>query len=102
MDASEGELGARPRPSARWTTFPVVIVLIMLALSALYALTFSRMLYVSLMEQVIAVDFHPPRYAPHVHYHNGVEWLLIVGPALLGWIGVIGCISYLIRHWRAR
>lgn len=102
MESREGEFEAT-RHNLNW--FPeltVAIAIVLLVLSVLYAITFSRMLYISLMEQVIAVDLHPPRYAPHVHYHNGVEWVLIVGPALLGWVGIVGCLTFLVRRWRNR
>jgi hypothetical protein len=79
--------------------FGAAMALVLLFVSLAYALTFSHMVHVSLMEQVFAVDRHPPRFAPHVHYHHPVEWLLILAPAALGWVGTIGSAVYLARHW---
>ena len=79
--------------------FGVVIALALLFVSLAYALTFSHMVHVSLMEQVFAVDPHPPRFAPHVHYHHPVEWFLLFAPATLGWLGTLGSGVYLARHW---
>ena len=80
-------------------SFPVVITAVMLALSLLYALTFSYMLELSLQEQLFATAGPMPRYAGPVHHHNAVEWALIVGPAVAGWLGICFCSTLLARRW---
>jgi hypothetical protein len=77
---------------------PVIVALIVLFLSVLYVGTFGYMLQVSLVEQVLAPDHHPPRYAPHVHYHNPAEWALIVGPLALGLTAGAMSLRYLARR----
>ncbi|HYY88468.1 MAG TPA: hypothetical protein VFA49_06725, partial [Chloroflexota bacterium] len=59
------------------------------------------MVYVSLLEEVFAINPDPPRYAVPTHFHNSIEWLLITTPALLGLGGTAGSASYLLRR-RAR
>ncbi len=85
-------------------TFEVKLALLVLGLSLLYAVTFSQLVYVSLMEQVIAPDLHPPRYAYPPHFHSAAEWVLLLGPAGLGWAGVVGSLAYLGRRalWGGR
>jgi hypothetical protein len=80
-------------------SLPVVIGLIMLVLSLLYALTFTYMLNVSVDEQLVPSPGPAPRYAGPVHRHNGTEWVLIVGPALLGWLGTGFSTTFLVRRW---
>jgi hypothetical protein len=80
-------------------SLPVVIGTIMLVLSLLYALTFTYMLYVSADEQLVPSPGPPPRYSGPVHRHNGTEWVLIVGPALLGWLGTGFSGTFLVRRW---
>ena len=76
----------------------VVVSTIMLVLSLLYALTFTYMLYVSADEQLLPSQDPMPRYAGPVHRHNGTEWVLIVGPALLGWLGTGFSATFLLRR----
>ena len=80
-------------------SLPVVVGTIMLILSLLYALTFTYMLYVSADEQLLSPPGSLPRYAGPVHRHNGAEWVLIVGPALLGWLGTGFSATFLLRRW---
>lgn len=80
-------------------SFSVTISLIVLGLSLLYLATFGFMLYVSLREQVFLPPAHLPRYAGVPHYHNPVEWVLIVLPVLAGSVGTAGCGAYLFRRW---
>jgi hypothetical protein len=77
----------------------VTVTWIVLVLSALYALTFSYMLYLSLEEQVFATARALPRYAGPMHHHNAAEWVLIVLPALAGWVGVGFSTTCLTRRW---
>ncbi len=77
----------------------VRLALLVLALSIVYALVFSHMVYVSLIEQVVAPDLHPPRYAAPIHYHNAIEWVLLTFPAVAGWLGMATSAAYLVRHW---
>ena len=79
-------------------SFGVALALVVLLLSVGYTVIFGHMLYVSLEEQVWHVDPHPPRYAPHVHFHSGIEWLLITLPVLLGLLGIVGSAGYLLRR----
>ena len=76
------------------------VALLVLVLSIMYALMFGYMVYVSLMEEVFAINPDPPRYAIPTHFHNYVEWLLITTPALLGLGGTGGSIAYLLRRRR--
>jgi hypothetical protein len=80
-------------------SLPAVVTTIMLVLSLLYALTFTYMLYVSIDEQLVPTPGPLPRYAGPVHHHNGVEWILIVGPAMLGWLGSGFSATFLARRW---
>jgi hypothetical protein len=75
-----------------------LIALITLLLSLLYALLFSRMVFDSLMEQVFSTHSHLPRYAGPTHYHNAIEWFLLLFPAATGWIGAVGSLAYLGRR----
>src|SRR5205823_5958787 len=90
---------ARSERSDRWQLpLGVVVAVVVLVLSALYALTFSHMLYLSLAEQVFPHDHALPRYAGSIHYHNSVEWVLLVIPALIGWLGLAGSLVFLGRY----
>ncbi len=84
----------RGLPTGMW------VALLILGLSVLYAALFGYMVYVSLLEEVFAVNPNPPRYAIPTHFHNYVEWLLITTPALAGLAGTAGSASYLIRRRR--
>ena len=104
MDHSMESSGGADRELAgsdlQWhVPFDVAMALALLFISLAYALTFSHMVHVSLVEQVFAVDPHPPRFAPHVHYHHPVEWFLLFAPATLGWLGTVGSAVYLARQW---
>lgn len=100
MRPADGELNAAGLGPARWRpSLAVLIALIALLLSLLYALVFSRMVFDSLMEQVFTTHTHLPRYAGSTHYHNSIEWLLLVFPALVGWVGTFRSLAYLGRRW---
>ena len=86
--------GWRGLPTGMW------VALLVLGLSVLYAAMFGYMVYVSLLEEVFAVNPDPPRYAVPTHFHNYVEWLLIATPALAGLGGMAGSVSYLVRRRR--
>ena len=95
------EADSEMAPSERdwWTPpFSVTIALVILILSVLYALTFGHMVYDSLMEQVIAPNFNLPRYAGHIHYHNQVEWFLLVSPIVIGLVGIVGSLGFLTQR----
>src|SRR3712207_1456176 len=103
MQSSNSEPGGaaagrrRPAPS-----FPVVIALVILGLSLAYALLFSRLVYISLTEQHWDVAQFRYRYEGPVHFHNSAEWFLLAMPALIGWLGILGCLSFLMARWRRR
>lgn len=82
--------------------FDVGLAVGTLVLSLLYAFVFSGMVYTSLIDLVVTPHLHSPRYAGQVHYHNPIEWLLIVGPMVVASIGVAGSCWYLARRWFAR
>ena len=67
----------------------------MLALSLLYAVTFSRLVYISLVDHVMRESVVLPRFAQPPHEHNVLEWILLVLPVALGWVGVVGCTVFL-------
>ena len=79
-------------------SFPVVVALLVLCLSLAYTLLFGRMVFDSLMEQVIFPHWHLPRYAGLPHSHNLVEWVLLVFPLLISLVGVVGSLGYLMRR----
>jgi hypothetical protein len=76
------------------------VALLVLVLSVMYSLMFGYMVYVSLLEEVFAVNPDPPRYAIPTHFHNSIEWMLIATPALIGLGGTAGSIAYLLRRRR--
>ncbi len=80
-------------------SFATKLVLLVLGISALYAAVFSHLVYISLIEQVFSPHTHLPRYAGPVHYHNSVEWLLLIFPMVMGWAGVVISLRYLIQRW---
>src|SRR5437879_267594 len=87
--------------SSFWSpSFPVVMAAVVFVLSTLYALTFSHMVYLSLAEQVFPHEHGFPRYAGPPHYHNSVEWALLVAPAAIGWLGLVGSLIFLTRRAR--
>ena len=86
--------GWRGLPTGMW------VALLVLGLSVLYAAMFGYMVYVSLLEEVFAINPDPPRYAIPTHFHNSIEWLLITTPALAGLAGTAGSVSYLLRRRR--
>jgi len=79
----------------RGTSFEVKLALLVLLLSVLYAVVFSNLVYASLMEQHFHVGQPLPRYATPPHLHNGAEWVLLVGPAAIGWVAALGSACYL-------
>ena len=74
--------------------FPTWMALVVLLLSLFYAVGFSGLVYFSLLEE------HSARHALEagIHVHNPIEWALLYGPALLGWLGVLASLNYLARH----
>ncbi|MBA2447137.1 MAG: hypothetical protein H0V51_03830 [Chloroflexi bacterium] len=82
--------------------FEIGIALLLLVLSLLYALLFSRMVYDSLVEHFTPSHIHALRFAGPPHAHNAIEWALLVGPALIGWVGVVLTLRYLGRRSLAR
>jgi hypothetical protein len=90
------------RPARPLVPFEVVLALVVLTLCLLYGLVFGHMLYVSLMEQVNASHAHLPGSDGRPHFHNPVEWLLLVLPAVIAWSGTISSLRYLGRRWLAR
>ena len=90
----------------RSTSFEVKLALLILLLSLFYALVFSNMVYVSIMEQHVLAGRVLPRYATPPHLHNAAEWVLLAAPAAIGWGAVIASAAYLGRRlgivlWRA-
>ena len=77
--------------------FEVKVALVVLLLSFLYAVTFTNLVYISLVEQVIHPSLHLPRFAQSPHYHHPLEWLLLLLPAIAGWTGTGGSLLYLLR-----
>ena len=95
FDAHRG----RSRPAI---PFEIAIALLLLVLSLLYALLFSRMIYDSLVEHFAPSHIHALRFAGPPHAHNAIEWVLLIGPALIGWVGVVLTLRYLGRRSLAR
>ena len=85
----------------RALSFQVKLALLVLALSTLYALVFTNMVYASVMEQHVMAGRILPRYATPPHVHNAAEWVLLVGPAVFGWLAAIGSIAFLLRRLAA-
>lgn len=83
-------------------SFGVVIALVILGLSLAYALLFSRLVYVSLVEQHFDATHFRYRYEGPVHFHSPAEWFLLAMPAVIGWLGSIGSLSFLLQRWRRR
>ena len=94
MASSMGGVRWRGLPPGMW------VALLVLALSIMYGLMFGYMVYVSLLEEVFAINPDPPRYAIPTHFHNYIEWFLITAPALAGLAGTAGSAAYLLRRRR--
>jgi hypothetical protein len=86
----------------RGASFEVKLTLLILLLSVLYAVVFSNLVVVSLTEQHFQVGRALPRYATPPHLHNGAEWVLLVTPAIVGWLGTLGSVAYLLKRLVAR
>lgn len=97
--SSEPE-GAAFGPSRLSLSFAVTIVLVVLGLSLAYGLLFSRLIYVSLIEQVFDPNRIRFRYEGPIHFHSPAEWFLLATPATIGWIGSLGSLSFLVRRRR--
>ena len=104
MQSSSGEPeGVSIFPSwAPLPSFAVGITLVVLVLSVGYALVFSHMIYVSMVEQHLDPRHLRYRYEGPIHFHNPAEWFLIAFPAVLGWMGTIGSLNVLFQRWRRR
>jgi hypothetical protein len=76
-------------------SFAVKIALLVLTLSLLYAMTFSRLVYVSIVDHLARESVMLPRFAQPPHEHNLLEWILLVLPAALGLVGAVGCTAFL-------
>ena len=99
----EGAWPARTWPlPVPWPSFAVTVTVVILALSLGYALLFSHMIYVSMLEQHLDPRHVRARFEGPVHFHNPVEWFLIAFPAVLGWLGTIGSLNVLYQRWRRR
>lgn len=81
----------------RGTSFEVKLALLILLLSALYAMVFSGLVYVSLVEQHFQGGRPLPRYATPPHFHNAAEWFLLVAPAAIGWLAALGSVFFLLK-----
>jgi hypothetical protein len=104
-----GGLGGSPRRVAIMVSvrvprvpFEVAVVLLLLAVCAAYTVTFSRLVHVSLMEQVFHPDLAPARYIGHSHFHSPFEWALLLSPALLGLLGSAWSVGYLRKRFSTR
>ena len=107
MQSSSGE------PEGAWTagawplplplpSFAVTVTVVVLALSLGYALLFSHMIHVSILEQHLDPRHARYRYEGPIHFHNPAEWFLIAFPAVVGWVGTIGSLNFLYQRWRRR
>ncbi len=95
-DESSKRAGRRRRPAI---PFGIGMAAMVLLLCVLYGLVFGYMIYVSLLEQVVAPHAHPPDYAGRPHFHSPAEWVLIVFPAVVAWSGTFSSLRYLGRRW---
>ncbi len=82
----------------RQIPFEVKVAVLVLALCLPYAVTYSHLVHISLLDHMRS-DIQLPRYAQPAHVHNTVEWFLLITPAVGGWIGATGSTLYLAR-WR--
>ena len=82
----------------RRVSFNVKVALLVLVLCLAYAVTYSHLVHISLLDHVQS-DVQLPRYAQPAHVHNAIEWFLLLAPAIGGWIGAIGSGLYLSRRW---
>ena len=74
------------------------LALLVLVLSVLYAIVFSNMVYVSVMEQHVLAGRVLPRYATPPHLHNAAEWVLLVAPAAIGWLAALVSVGFLLKR----
>ena len=103
MQSSSSELGGTAVGRSRSSlSFAVLIALVILGLSLAYALLFSRLVYVSLVEQHFDAAHLRFRYEGPVHFHSPAEWFLLAMPAVIGWLGILGSLSFLFQRWRRR
>ena len=88
-----------PVGGLRWPPpFPITIAAVIFALSLLYGVVYTHMVYVSVMEQLVPHQHYPLRFEGPTHHHNPVEWVLLVGPAVTGWLGTFASLGYLARR----
>ncbi len=96
------------RAAARWRLEPPLTLLrgrhalVILGLSLAYALLFSRLVYVSLLEQHFDAAHLRYRYEGPVNFHspaNGSCWRCRL---FIGWLGILGSVSFLLTRWRRR
>jgi hypothetical protein len=88
------------QPFWRPPPFDITMAVVILLLSLLYSLVYGHMVYVSVVEQVIPHQHYPLRFEGPSHYHNPIEWALLIGPAVTGWLGTFGSLAYLARRLR--
>ena len=82
----------------RRVSFEVKLALVILVLVLLYAAVYSNMVYASVMEQHVMVGRLLPRYATPPHLHNAAEWVLLVTPAVVGWLATLTSAFFLARR----
>ena len=80
--------------------FQLIVAIVLLALCIGYAVVFTRMVYISVADEYLNAHVHLPRYAGQPHHHNPVEWLLLVTPALIGWVGTVRLARYVTNGMR--
>src|SRR5437764_531388 len=82
----------------RRVSFEVKLALVILVLVLPYAAVYSNMVYASVMEQHVMVGRLLPRYATPPHLHNAAEWVLLVTPAVVGWLATLTSAFFLARR----
>ena len=82
----------------RGASFEVKLALLVLLLSVLYGTVFSNLVHISVMEQHFLAGRPLPRFATPPHLHNAAEWVLLVAPAVVGWLAAFGSAFYLAKR----
>ena len=89
---------ARLQQTWRRVPFELKLALLVLMLALPYAAVYSNMVYASVMEQHVMVGRLLPRYATPPHLHNAAEWVLLVTPAVVGWLATLTSAFFLARR----